>query len=293
MNIFSLFSTVALAAELIISPLADSLGDFPQPPKPSVSFGQISAASVPPTPAVLGASTELPLSPTPEEFRHRTRQTSYRIAIIGDSMVDTLGPEIGGLKNRLNSIYPKTHFTLLNYGVGATNIDYGLARLTQNYEYLGKSYQSLVSERPDIVVIESFAYNPYSFSVGAIDKHWLQLAAMVDSVRRHLPAAGLVIAATIAPDAATFGDGAPGINFDPNQKQEKVNLIKQYLDSTVKFAQSQKLALADAYHPSLDKNGNGKDMYINSGDHIHYSDAGRTLMAQKITEAIVNNRLLE
>jgi len=34
-------------------------------------------------------------------------------------------------------------------------------------------------------------------------------------------------------------------------------------------------------------------MYINNGDHIHYSDAGRSLMGSKIAQAMIVNKLLE
>ncbi len=292
MNIFSLFATVALAAETIISPLAETV--FLQPTiinKPTTSFGQISGQ-------ILGSETEAsvfpsPTPPTEDTFTRNPRKKSFTIALIGDSMVDTLGPEFPQLSARLQSIYPGVKFQIYNHGVGATNIDYGVNRLTQGYNYLGQDLPSVISRNPDVVVVESFGYNPYTFDTGAIDKHWLQLAAMIDIIKNQSPGSRIVIAATIAPSARVFGDGAPGLNFSPEDKQVRVNLIKQYLESTVKFAKSQNLPLADAYHPSLDSTGNGRETYINAGDHIHYSDAGRVLMAQKITEAIVNNRLLE
>jgi lysophospholipase L1-like esterase len=121
----------------------------------------------------------------------------------------------------------------------------------------------------------------------------MQLATIVDILKAKLPGVKIIIAATIAPNSTVFGDGAAGLSFSPQDKIERTTVIKQYLDSTVKFARSQQLPLADAYHPSLDANGNGKLTYINGGDHIHYSDAGRTFFAQKIADAIVANHLLE
>ncbi|HLD24897.1 MAG TPA: SGNH/GDSL hydrolase family protein, partial [Patescibacteria group bacterium] len=173
--------------------------------------------------------------------------------------------------------------------------DSGVRRLTNGYSYLGLGRNAVVSEKPDVIVVESFGYNPYPLPdlSDALTKHWLKLAEIVDTIRRELPETKIVIAATIAPNWDTFGDGAPFISMSPEGKRTKVEEIKKYIESTIGFAKSQGLPLANAYTPSLDGNGNGKLTYINPGDHIHYSDSGRNLMAQKIADAIIGNRLLE
>ncbi|MEK7587532.1 MAG: SGNH/GDSL hydrolase family protein [Patescibacteria group bacterium] len=283
MNLLSLFAVAVFAAETVLSPLADdAFNATPTPSAPSISFGQLTVAAAP-QPQVLGAATEAP----------RTKKSSYTIALLGDSMIDTLGPDAPHLKAKLTRAYPGVSFQLLNYGVGGTNIDYGLERITSGYQYIGRDIPSLVSKQPDIVVVESFGYNPYPFDNGAIDKHWLALAAIVDKLKTHLPGVKIIIAATIAPDAKTFGDGTAGLSFSPDDKWKRVDVIKKYLDSTVKFARSQHLPLADAFHPSLGPDGNGNEAYINQGDHIHYSDAGRNLFADAVTSAVTANKLLE
>lgn len=287
MNLLSLFTVAVYAASSVISPIPDDMTlATPDPPKPDISFGQI--VTIPtPTPQVLGITT---IAPTPTPIL--TKKQSYTIALLGDSMIDTLGPGVPALQTNLKNMYPRTNFTILNYGAGGTNIDYGIERITGGYTYLGNHIPSLASTHPDIVVLESFAYNPFPDADGGINRHWLALARAVDTTREHLPGAKIIIAATIAPNSTTFGDGAAGLAFGAQDKIERTTVIKQYLDSTVKFAQSQHLPLADAYHASLDGNGDGKLTYINGGDHIHYSDAGRALFAQKVVEAIINNKLL-
>ena len=116
---------------------------------------------------------------------------------------------------------------------------------------------------------------------------------MVDTVHQQLPEAKIVIAATIAPNWDVFGDGAPGISFPAEEKRARVETIKKYIENTIAFAKSQGLPLADAYHGSMDANGNGLTKYINSGDHIHYSDSGRAFFSQIVANSIINNRLLE
>lgn len=292
MSLFSLFSIVVFAAETVISPLAsDAPAPTPIPPQPSVSFSMLTTPT--PQPLVLGDMIEATPTATPTPIIYKTRNSHYTIALLGDSMIDTLGPDAPQLTDQLHIMYPQTTFTILNYGVGATNIDYGLTRVTNQYTYLGKNVPSLVSTHPDLVVVESFGYNPYSYDTGALEAHWLELAKIVDTLRSNLPGVKIVIAATIAPNSKVFGDGAAGLSFSPEDKLKRTTIIKQYLDSTVKFAASQHLPIADTYHASLDGNGDGIISYINGGDHIHYSDAGRVLFSQKIAQSIHTNHLFE
>lgn len=246
-------------------------------------------------PAILGTITFIgPMKPSSiPRVKQQVKKNSITIALLGDSMMDTLGPAAPALHTALKKLYPNTTFTIKNFGVGGTGIQYGIKRITEGYTYLGTSYPSLVATHPDIVVIESFGYNPFGDDAGTIDSHWLLLAKAVDTVKTHLPSAKIVMAATIAPNANRFGDGAAGLSFSVIDKWQRTTTIKKYLENTVRFASGEHLPLADAYHPSLMPDGNGNLVYINSGDHIHYSDKGRALMAKKIAEAIAKNNLLE
>ncbi|MFZ2024756.1 MAG: SGNH/GDSL hydrolase family protein [Microgenomates group bacterium] len=274
---------------------------LPHPVSAKTSFGTLMATPIPTTaPAVLGAETfigPMMISTTPTILPTPTtkpiQQSSVIVALLGDSMMDTLGPTAPALQTALKKLYPKTQFTIKNFGVGGTGIQYGIKRITESYTYLGKSYTSLVATNPDIVVIESFGYNPFGDDAPTIDAHWLLLAKAVDAVKANLPNAKIIIAATIAPNANKFGDGAPGISFSVIDKWQRVTTIKKYLENTIRFAEGEHLPLADAYHPSLLSDGNGNLAYINSGDHIHYSDKGRALMASAIANSISKNNLLE
>lgn len=289
MGFLSLFSIAVFAAETILSPVPDSvLWATPQPTKPAISFGEIPIPTPTPTPAPVVLGVSIPAQPT-----RTTRNAHVTIAVLGDSMVDTLGPGVPDLAKELTHIYPGTTFTVLNYGVGGENIDSGLPRITSSYSYLGENKPSLVSQTPDIIVVESFGYNPYSFDEGALTRHWLTMGAIVDAIRANLPNTQIVLAATIAPNWDTFGDGAAGLSFDPVGKRQKVETIKTYLENAAKFAASQKLPFADAFHPTLTSDGNGKLSYINAGDHIHPSGEGRALFGRVVATTIATNRLLE
>lgn len=270
MSLFSIFAGIVFAAETVLSPIPEDIPIVdPLPTKPDISFGQIVAVPTP-TPEILGVTT---IAPTPTPFI--TKKKSYTIAFLGDSMIDTMGPELPAVNNKLSATYPTTDFTLLNYGAGGTNIDSGIERIP-----------TMTDAHPDIIVLESFAYNPFPDADGGITRHWLALARAVDAIRANIPNAKIIIAATIAPNANIFGDGV--LNWNAEQKAKKVTEINAYLESTVKFASSQHLPLADAFHAS-----GGSTQYINGGDHIHYSDAGRALFAQKVASAITANSLLQ
>jgi lysophospholipase L1-like esterase len=288
MSLLSLVITTVFAAEIVISPLSDNIPMIPQPAR---SFGALQTPSPTPIPTRAPTPSSTPV-PSPTIQTYQTPTSHYTIALLGDSMIDTLGPDAPQLKDLLTTVFPHTAFEILNYGVGATNIDYGLERLTNQYTYLGNDILPLVSRAPDIVVVESFGYNPYPFELGGIEKHWIQLATIINSLKTKLPGVKIIIAATIAPNSNVFGDGAPGLSFSPEDKQKRTTTIKQYLESTIAFARGEHLPLADVYHASLDSTGNGILKYINPGDHIHYSDAGRTLFAQKIVDTIIANHLL-
>lgn len=291
MNLLALFSFVVFAAETVLSPIPDDGIAIPTPtPSPEVSFGQLLDYL---SPEVLGATTDPSTSsgqaPTPTPLAHR--KNSYTIAVLGDSMVDTLGPGVPHLQDRLRKLYPNVSFNILNYGVGGENIDSGVSRLTNNYTYLGNPIDSLVSKHPDIVVVESFGYNPFIDPASELDRHWLALARIVDVLKSGVPGVKIVIASTIAPNSTLFGDGA--LNWNTEEKQQKVTRVKSYLENAIKFAKSQGLPLADAFHPSLAADGNGKLEFINPGDHIHYSDAGRELFGRVVANTIESAKLLE
>lgn len=292
----------------IISPVSGTVINFginkyPLPRPQESQFAILIAAN--PNPQVLGTEVnqevaETTHSPSPSrsyfERQRKTRFLSnakgpYTIAVLGDSMIDVMQPDLPQLRSALGKFYPHHQFKLLNFGVGASNIESGLARLTSEYSYLGQGFPSLLSQNPDIIVVESFAYNHWDNNQTGLDRQWLALAELVETIKGQ-GQAKIVLAATIGPDETTLCDGIDGLNLLPDQKREKAQAIRAYLQNLINFATSQGYPLADAYHPSLDGQGNGRSVYINQGDHLHPSGPGGELLAQKIAEAVAKNNLL-
>lgn len=209
------------------------------------------------------------------------------IAALGDSMTDLMGPDLPYLKKELLKYYPKADFNLLNYGVGAENIEKGLERMGREYTYQDRHYSALISIDPDIVIVESFAYNPFDNEEKYLDKHWSILTQIVDRLKGQTKAK-IMIMSTIAPAKANFGEGPAGINWPKDLAWQHANRINEYLENTTRFAQSAGLPLIDVYHKTLLSNGEGNPAYINPGDHIHQNVAGNefisSLIARKIFE---------
>jgi len=211
-----------------------------------------------------------------------TEKESYKVAVLGDSMVDVMG-DFPFLKDQLKKYFPKTEFIIFNYGAGATTIEVGLSHLLADYTYLGQSKTALLNLSPDIVVVESFAYNHWDNTQGDLDRQWLALADIAGTIQRRSRDIKIIFAATIAPYCPTYTDGSA--NLPPERKLIECETVKSYLRNTVNFATSQKYPLADAYNASL-VNDEGLPNYINQKDHIHPSNLGQELFSEKVAQVV-------
>lgn len=68
-----------------------------------------------PSPVTSYQLPETSPSPTPSP---KPSKSTYTIAIIGDSMADTMGESMEYLQESLKARYPQTNFNLYNYGIG-------------------------------------------------------------------------------------------------------------------------------------------------------------------------------
>jgi len=208
-------------------------------------------------------------------------------------MIDTLGTGAPALQNALARYYPGRKFRIFNYGVGASHIEYALYRLTQDYDYDGQHYPSLISRKPDIIIIESFAYNNFGNTQEGIDRQWLNLGAITTTIREKLPNTKIILAAVPAPNSQNFASGAPGINLNVLDQQEKTKTIKIYLQNLVNFATSQKYPLANAYTPSLTAQDEGLPDLISETDHLHLSDLGLQFLSDTIASTLHDKKIIQ
>ena len=93
-------------------------------------------------------------------------------------MVDTMGENMEYLGESLQTVYPQTKFNLYNYGIGGQNVKQGLDRFNQPFSYQTRNYPPIIGINADIIIVASFAYNP--FSPHNRDQHWLTLTELVN-----------------------------------------------------------------------------------------------------------------
>ena len=246
-------------------------------PAPSYSPPVISIVT--PTPAnILGVTTtKIVPSPIPENIGGEGQVIT--IGILGDSMIETLGTNLSALKTSLAQYFPRQAFNLLNYGASSQTIEYGLKQ----------QLPLLIAQKPDIIVVESFAYNNFGNSESGLQRHQQALSSITATIKKELPDTKIIIATTIAPNTTVFGNGIKELHLSALEKIERTSTIKLYLQNTVNFATSFGLPLADTYHLSL-FGDNGLKELINSEDNLHPSASGAILFSDVLADTIFKNK---
>ena len=224
-----------------------------------------------------------PSIPTPSPTSlPKPSKSAYTIAIIGDSMVDTMGENMDYLRQSLQVRYPETNFNLYNYGIGGQNVIQGLERLNQSFNYQTRNFLPITQINADIIIVASFAYNP--FSPHNRDEHWLTLTALINELAQ--TNADLYMLAEIAPLEIGFGDGPGGINWPPAKSAQQAENIRQQLENAVSLARSLGIPLINAYEKSIAGGKFGDRIYISAHDGIHPSVEGHYLMADLIATSL-------
>lgn len=201
------------------------------------------------------------------------------LAVFGDSMIETLGPDLPTLTSTLQKQYPALAIKILSHGYPSTNLESALVHLPE-----------ILIQKPNILVVESFAYNNFGNSQTGLEKHSQLLSQIVDTVRLQSPDTKIILTATIAPNSVIFANNSQ--NFSALDKLEKSKTIKLYLENMIKFAQKNNLPLANVYQASLNQAGEGMTELINSTDNIHPSPKGQQLFETILAKSILSHNLL-
>lgn len=215
---------------------------------------------------------------------------SYTIVLVGDSMTDFLGNSI--LENILKIYYPNKKISVLNYSVGSTNILTLPDRLQNLTNFNGKIFDPILNNDFDLIIIESFGYNPLSL-LGleeGFKKHHEVLNRARKMIKERRPQAKVVLLATIAPHKTRYAEGIVNLSTEARIKwaEERASYIKNHID----YAQKNNLPLINIYQKSLDSDGGGNIDYINTSDFIHPSVTGVKFINQEIADFIFNSRLI-
>jgi lysophospholipase L1-like esterase len=208
---------------------------------------------------------------------------TYSIAIYGDSMVDTMGEQLEYLQVALKKRYPGKTFYYYNYGIGSQNVEEGLNRFNQDFNYKTRHFVPLSSLHPDIIIIGSFSYNPF-FPYDK-DKHWNTLTKLVNTAKA--TGADVYMLSEIAPLKTGFGKGPNGANWQESALNEQSSRIAELLNNTIYLASDHlKVPLINVYAKTLVDGRFGNKYYVDSNDGIHPSVAGHQLTAETIASTI-------
>lgn len=199
---------------------------------------------------------------------------SYKIAVIGDSMVETMGENLDYLDKAFKEKYPRIKFQLYNYGVGSENVISAYQRLDS----------LLIKEDPfDIIIVGTWGYNP----VVPFDQNIYSVNFEKIIKRLSKTNAKIYVLAEIAPLKVGFGQGSGGVNWPEEIYYPHVENILNQIHSAIYIAQKNNVPLIDAYSPSKKPSSlYGQENYVNSHDGIHPSILGHQFMAEKIVSVI-------
>lgn len=250
------------------------------PNKPKVGFSELLAEN-PVKPKVLSAQTEATPTPVPQPSKQ-----SYTVAIIGDSMVETMGDSLDYIKADLEKNYPNTGFAMYNYGIGSENIEEALARFDKLFSHGGRNYVALPTLKPDILIIGSWAYNPLvPFDK---NKHYQDLIEMGARAKQISPDTKVYMLAEIAPLKSGFGTGPGGVNWPAELANEQVVKITEQMQNVLVAAHDLDIPLIDVYDGSKIEGTNyGQEQYVSTHDHIHPSILGQEFTAENITQSLI------
>jgi len=234
------------------------------------------------TPPSITLRTSMPTStPTPTPFTI-LKKASYTIAIFGDSMVDTMGEELEYLQKTLTNKYPQNKFNLYNYGIGGQNVEQGLARFESTFVNRERQYPPIPALAPDILIIGSFAYNP--FSIHDRNRHYSLLRELVAKAKN--VSSNVYLLAEIAPLKIGFGKGKNGVNMPENDAFQHASHIVEQLDDVINLSTAENIPLINVYYKSRLDGSFGDPYFVNKDDGIHPSVAGHYLTAESIGERI-------
>lgn len=221
----------------------------------------------------------------------------YIIFMIGDSMTEVLGPHGGKFNEFINTLYQSTpghqRIVIDNYAKGATNILGVHDAMTQKVVVGDSVLEPLLSRSFDLILIESFGYNPLS-ELGlqeGLKKQTQELDELMKTLTTTHPRSAIIFVATIAPNKATYAqEVSPGKTLAERQAQAEERM--EYIKNHIAYARFHNIPLIDIYNKSLTPQGDGNLLYINPDDHIHPSFTGRDFISQEIANFIYASKIL-
>ncbi len=223
------------------------------------------------------------------------QKSEYTIVMVGDSMTYALGPHGDKFYEYVNEKYKpsKKGIVIENYAAGSTSILSIHKAMTTKTTYWEWTFEPLLSRKFDLILIESFGYNPlsqFSLDVGLKWQKETLDKTMKTLIKTH-PEARIVFVATIAPSKAKYA-----LPVNPSTTLEErtamVNERETFIKSHIAYAKEHNIPVINIYEKSLTPAGDGNLAYINPTDYIHPSAVGVEFISQQLTDFIYNNEII-
>ena len=221
-----------------------------------------------------------------------TKSERYDIYLIGDSMTNAFGPRGGIFNELLSKAYPGIFFEISNYAEANQSILLLPARLNESVQADHDLLLAPVLEGdPDMIIIESFGYNPLSqFGIAdGLKKQEEVLTQVMTTLTNRFPDTIIMFLTAIAPDKKTYGQKINPASADERWVQAEERI--EYITNHIAYALDHNIPLMNAYKESLDTRGDGDTKYINPDDNIHPSSEGLELMGKVMTEKIIEENI--
>ena len=220
---------------------------------------------------------------------------TYTIFLLGDSMTHALGPHGGSFYTFINELYKNHNKGVLvdNYAVGSKSILSLDELMTTKATYWDSTFEPLLSREFDLVLVESFGYNPLSQL--AIDEGLKRQTAVLDALMTTLITthgnSAIVFVATIAPSKANYAKNVL-FNLTAEQRTLQAEERMAYIKNHINYAQSHNIPVINIFEKSLNDQGDGDLKYINPDDYIHPSFIGVDFIGQEIANFVYVNQIL-
>ncbi len=134
-----------------------------------------------------------------------------RVILYGDSMTEYLHRPPRMLSEHLRQLQPHTVYDISNWAIGGTRAELVLYRLLYEFWHGRERMLPLTQSRPDILVIESCAFNNANDREEGISNFHFIWDHILEACRQHAPQARIITYLTIA--------GAPVV---PQEKSNRL-----------------------------------------------------------------------
>lgn len=210
-------------------------------------------------------------------------------------MMYALGPHSGTFNEFIHNIYATDgrKFLIDNYSLGSTNILSVNDLITQKTTYWDSTFESMLSCDYDLILVESFGYNPLSqFGIEeGIKRQNKALDELMTKLVNTHPNSAIVFGATIVPSKANYAKKVL-LDIPDADRVKQAEERMAYIRNHIEYAKSHNISIIDIFNKSLTVDGDGNLIYIDPNDYIHPSTLGVDFIGHEIATVIYNNKIL-